>query len=201
MVYEFNNLKKLVLASASPRRIELLAQVGIAPDVVDPSAIIENQEGNERPSQMVARLSESKAVEVAKRHPSSFVLAADTAVAVGRRVLGKPINAEQAREFLVILSGRRHKVLTGVALVTPVGKTVKRIVTTSVKFKRLSPRDFDNYLELREWRGKAGGYAIQGHAGAFACSISGSYTNIVGLPLCETVNMLLGNGFCYQNGK
>ena len=201
MVNEFNDTKKLVLASASPRRIELLAQVGIAPDVVEASTILETPKANETPSEMVGRLSQLKAIDVAKRHPCSFVLAADTTVAVGRRVLGKPANKKQAREFLRILSGRRHKVLTGVALVTPIGNIIKRIVVTSVRFKRLSHQEFERHIELGEWRGKAGGYAIQGYAEAFACHINGSYSNIVGLPLFETVNLLLGNGFVNQNDK
>jgi septum formation protein len=187
--------QRLVLASASPRRQELLAQVGIAPDAVSPADIDETPARGELPAALARRLADAKAVVAAKRHPGDWILAADTVVAVGRRILGKPEDEAEARRFLRLLSGRRHKVVGGIAVVAPDGARRTRLVTTAVTFKRLEQGEIDRYLASGEWRGKAGGYAIQGRAGAFVRAIGGSYFNVVGLPLYETLALLRGSGF------
>lgn len=185
---------KLVLASASPRRIELLAQIGITPDLVDPADIDETPLAGELPSRLAQRLSTSKAAVVAQRHPDSVVLAADTVVAVGRRLLEKPADEAEARRFLALLSGRNHRVFTGVAVVSA-GRTSSRVVDTRVSFKVLSDAEINSYVESGEWRGKAGGYGIQGLAGAFISRIVGSHPAVMGLPLFETSNLLKGTGW------
>lgn len=185
----------LVLASASPRRLELLRQVGIVPDRVDAGAIDENPRRGELPPALAQRLAAAKARAVAERHPGAYVLAADTVVACGRRSLPKPADAAEADRFLVLLSGRKHRVLGGVALVTPEGRVVERLVTTAVTFKRLGDAERAGYLASGEWRDKAGGYAIQGQAALFVRMLAGSYSNVVGLPLFETAQMLRGNGY------
>ena len=187
--------QRLVLASASPRRQELLAQVGITPDAVSPADIDETPARGELPAALARRLADAKAVVAAKRHPGDWILAADTVVAVGRRILGKPEDEAEARRFLRLLSGRRHKVVGGIAVVAPDGARRTRLVTTAVTFKRLEQGEIDRYLASGEWRGKAGGYAIQGRAGAFVRAIGGSYFNVVGLPLYETLALLRGSGF------
>lgn len=185
----------LVLASASPRRKDLLAQAGLAPDLISPADIDETQLPNEIPRDLAARLAVGKAEVVAREHPNAFVLAADTVVAMGRRVLGKPVDEAQARSFLTKLSGRRHSVIGGICLIAPGGECRHQTIVTKVKFKRLTPRDIDSYIATNEWQGKAGGYAIQGRAGTFVPWISGSYTNVVGLSLSDIVNMLAGAGY------
>jgi len=185
----------LVLASASPRRLELLRQVGIVPDKVDPADIDETPAKGELPPGHVLRLAEAKARAVAPRHPGAFVLAADTVVACGRRILPKPEDAASARACLALLSGRRHRVYGGVALLTPDGALGLRRVVSQVAFKRLSAAEVDDYLASREWQGNAGGYAIQGRAAALIPWLSGSYSNVVGLPLHETVQLLAGRGY------
>jgi septum formation protein len=185
----------LVLASASPRRLELLRQVGLVPDLVDPAAIDEHPRRGELPPALAKRLAAEKARSVARRHPGAFILAADTVVACGRRILPKAEDRRQAAECLALLSGRRHRVLGGVAVVAPDGRVLERLVTTSVAFKRLEEAERDSYLASGEWRGKAGGYAIQGRAALFVRQITGSYSNVVGLPLFETAQMLRGLGY------
>jgi len=185
----------LVLASASPRRLDLLQQVGIVPDLVDPAEIDERPTKGELPAKHAMRLAEEKARTVAQRHPGSFVLAADTVVACGRRILPKAEDAQTARACLMLLSGRRHRVYGGVAVVTPSGKVVLRRVVSQVMFKRLSDTELSAYVRSGDWLGKAGGYAIQGKAAALISWISGSYSNVVGLPLYETVHLLAGQGF------
>lgn len=185
----------LVLASASPRRLDLLAQVGLPPDVVDPAEIEERPRRDETAARHALRLAEEKAQAVAARHPGAFVLGADTVVACGRRILPKATTAGEARRCLELLSGRRHRVHGGIALVTPAGRLVSRRVETAVAFKRLTPDEIDGYLAAGEWRGKAGGYAIQGIAARFVRQIGGSYSNVVGLPLFETVGLLAGQGY------
>ncbi len=182
---------KLILASASPRRAELLAQIGVVPDAVIPADIDETPLKAELPRVYVARIALAKAHAV---QADGLILAADTTVAVGRRILGKPNDAAEATKFLLLLSGRRHKVITSVALRLN-DRIWQRSVETSVKFKRLSDAELSAYLRSMEWQGKAGGYAIQGIGGAFIPSINGSYTNVVGLPLTETANMLMGAGY------
>jgi septum formation protein len=188
----------LVLASASPRRLVLLRQLGIVPDRVDPADIDETPAPRELPSGHVVRLAEAKARAVQPRHPGAFILAADTVVACGRRILPKTEDETAARACLTLLSGRCHRVYGGVALMTPAGETAIRRVVTQVAFKRLSQTELDAYLATGEWRGKAGGYAIQGCAAAFIPWIAGSYSNVVGLPLSETAQLLAGRGYRFR---
>lgn len=185
---------RLILASASPRRLQLLQQVGLEPDAVDPAEIDETPLRHEEPRAYARRVAAAKAAAVATRHPHDLVLAADTVVALGRRILPKAENEAEARFCLQSLSGRRHRVLGAVAAVAPGARTGERLVETLVRFKRLSPAEVDGYLASGEWRGKAGGYAIQGRAAAFVPWINGSYANVVGLPLVETLALLRGLG-------
>lgn len=196
--------QRLVLASASPRRLDLLRQIGLVPDAVDPADIDESPLPRELPPQHAARLALAKARAVAERHPDAFVLAADTVVACGRRILPKAETESQARACLALLSGRRHRVLGGVVLLAPDSapkpasgliKPVERLVRTDVTFKPLSHEETESYLASGEWHGKAGGYAIQGRAAAYVRWIGGSYSNVVGLPLFEVAGMLRGAGF------
>ena len=185
----------LVLASASPRRLDLLRQIGLIPDLVEPADIDETPRPRELPVALALRLACDKCLVVAARHPGAWVLGADTVVACGRRVLGKAGTADEARQFLALLSGRRHRVHGGVSIIDSDGTQQVRRITTTVSFKRLIASEIDRYIASDEWRGKAGGYAIQGMAGAFVTSVNGSYFNIVGLPLYETLNLLTGSGF------
>ena len=187
--------QRLVLASASPRRMDLLRQVGVTPDAVVAAEIDETPLKTETPRQTALRLALAKAAKVAEAHNDAYVLAADTIVAVGTRILPKVETPAQGRKCLELLSGRAHKVLTAVAVVAPDGRTVKRLVETRLHFKRLTSAEIDAYLRDGEGVGKAGGYAIQGKAGAFVMSIQGSYPAVVGLPLYETMNLLTGLGF------
>jgi septum formation protein len=184
----------LVLASASPRRIELLALIGITPDRIDPADIDETPERDETPSRLAVRLARTKAGVVSARSPGAVVLAADTVVAVGRRLLEKPADEAEAARFLTLLSGRNHRVFTGIAVAFG-DKITNRVVETRVSFKVLSPTEIRSYVEGGDWRGKAGGYGIQGPAGAFVTRIVGSYPAVMGLPLFETVNLLSGAGW------
>ncbi|PCI43302.1 MAG: septum formation protein Maf [Alphaproteobacteria bacterium] len=188
-------MPNLILASASPRRLDLLAQIGITPNQIIPAHIDENPHPDELPRHLSHRLAMEKAAAVARKQPKFYILAADTVVALGRRILGKASTIEEARKYLCLLSGRRHKVYSGISLITPQGKQISRVVTTTVIFKRLSSADLDHYLSHNEWQGKAGAYAIQGLAARFVKGINGSYSNVVGLPLYETANMLQGNGY------
>ncbi len=187
--------QRLVLASASPRRIDLLAQIALSPDEVDPAGIDETPLALELPARHALRLAEAKVRDVAQRHPGAFVLAADTVVACGRRILPKALDRETARRCLALLSGRRHRVHGGIALALPDGRVVSRRVETAVIFKRLDPAEIEDYLASGEWHGKAGGYAIQGLAARYVRGIVGSYSNVVGLPLFETASLLAGHGF------
>jgi septum formation protein len=192
---------RLVLASASPRRLALLEQVGIEPDALRPSSIDETPKKGEAPRTYAQRLARSKAMiarERLEREPElagAFILAADTAVAVSRSIIAKPEYLNEAAAALQTLSGRSHRVYTSLCLVTDKGAVKVRTVETRVRFKRLSREEIDAYLASGEWRGKAGGYAIQGIAGAFVQKIVGSYSNVVGLPLNEAVQLLAGEGF------
>ncbi len=185
----------LVLASASPRRAELLRQIGIVPDIIAPADVEERPGAKERPADHARRLAEAKADQIAPQHEGSFVLAADTVVALGRRILPKPADAAAARRSLTLLSGRRHRVLGAVVLVAPDGRRARRLVTTAVRFKRLDEGEIRAYLESGEWRDKAGAYAIQGRAAAFVPAVNGSYSNVVGLALAETAALLSGLGY------
>lgn len=183
---------RLILASASPRRLELLAQVGIVPDAVAPAEIDEAPLPRELPRPCALRLADAKAGAVWAA-PEDVVLAADTVVAVGRRMLGKPADAAEAARFLALLSGRRHRVISAVA-VRRGERSWSRAVETAVRFRRLDAGDVERYLASREWEGKAGGYAIQGRAGGFVPWIGGSYSNVVGLPLAEALSLLEAAG-------
>lgn len=192
---------KLILASASPRRLDLLAQIGIAPDTISPADIDESPLKAELPRYLAARLAEAKSRAVAADHAGAYVLGADTVVACGRRALPKAEDEAQARTCLMQLSGRRHRVYGGVCLITPDGAARTRIIMTAVHFKRLTAVELDRYLSSGEWQGKAGGYAIQGYAARFVKQINGSYSNVVGLPLYEVAQMLDGAGYAVESGK
>jgi septum formation protein len=185
----------LVLASASPRRLELLRQIGLVPDHVEPADLDETPHPGELPPGHVMRLAEAKARAAQPRHPEAFILAADTVVACGRRILPKAEDEATARVCLTLLSGRRHRVYGGIALLTPAGDLALRRVVSQVGFKRLSEQELAAYLASGEWHGKAGGYAIQGRAAALIPWITGSYSNVVGLPLYETAQLLAGRGY------
>jgi septum formation protein len=185
----------LVLASASPRRLALLAQIALPPDLVDPAELDETPLPCELPARHALRLAAAKASAVAGRHRGAFVLGADTVVACGRRILPQPADAEAARACLELLSGRKHRVHGGIALVTPDGRLATRHVESTVTFKRLARAEIEDYVAAGEGRGKAGGYAIQGLAARFVRALGGSYSNVVGLPLFETAQLLGGHGY------
>jgi septum formation protein len=187
-----NPARNLVLASASPRRLDLLWQIDYPPDLVDPAELDETPGPDETPPRHAERLAVEKARAVALRHPGAWVLGADTVVACGRRILPKAEDEATARRCLTLLSGRRHRVHGGVALIGPDGVTATRRVQSVVVFKRLTEIEIAWYLATGEWQGKAGGYAIQGLAARFVREIGGSYSNIVGLPLFETAQLLAG---------
>ena len=192
---------RLVLGSASPRRLALLAQIGVKPDAVLPAEIDETPRSREGSRALAERLAREKALASAAIAGKQadlvpcLTLAADTVVGVGRRVLPKCETHAEAEACLALLSGRGHRVFTGLALVTGSGAVRRRLVETRLKFKRLSRNEIEAYLASGEWRGKAGGYAIQGIAGAFVQRLVGSYSNVVGLPLAETAALLAGEGY------
>jgi len=186
--------QRLVLASASPRRLDLLRQIGLEPDEVLAPDVDETPYLRETPRQLAVRLALAKAGRVAPQHPQAFILAADTVVAVGRRILPKAETLGEERDCLALLSGRAHRVLTAIAVATPDGRLASRLVESRLHFKRLTTVEVEDYLVSREGHGKAGGYAIQGRAGAFVMSLQGSYSAVVGLPLYETWNLLSGLG-------
>ncbi|MBO1077692.1 Maf family nucleotide pyrophosphatase [Roseomonas haemaphysalidis] len=185
----------LVLASGSPRRVDLLARIGVTPDRILPADIDETPARDELPRLLAARLSRAKAAAVAPLAPDAVVLAADTVVGVGRRILPKAETEAEARQCLDLLSGRRHRVHTGVALALPDGRVLTRLVESVVTFQRLTAQQVDAYIAGGEWRGKAGGYTIQESAEAFVRFLSGSHSNVVGLPLYETAQLLRGIGW------
>lgn len=184
---------ELILASASPRRVELLAQIGVTPDQIIPADVDETPLANETPLAMARRLAADKARAIQADYPHACIIGADTIVCVGRRIMGKPNDEAQAREYLNLLSGRSHRVIGGLAVLSPMGNVIKA-VTTKVQFKRLSAEEINGYIASDEWNGKAGAYAIQGRAGAFVKSISGSYANVVGLSLHDVAGALKGCG-------
>ena len=186
---------KLVLASASPRRLDLLARIGVTPDAVVPAEIDERVPQGELPRVHAQRLAVEKAVAVAALEPDALILAADTVVAVGRRILPKVEDEATLRKCMALLSGRRHRVLTGVALALPGGGMRSRLVETMIAIKRLSADEIDFYAAHGEWRGKAGGYALQGYGEVYVRHLSGSYSNVVGLPLAETRHLLKSAGY------
>jgi septum formation protein len=186
---------RLILASASPRRLDLLARIGVEPDAVVPADVDESVLKGELPREHALRLAREKAEAVAVKEPGALVLAADTVVAVGRRILPKVEDEATLRACMRLLSGRRHRVLTGVALAVPGEAIRKRLVETMIAMKRLSPEEIDYYVSHGEWRGKAGGYALQGYGEVYVRHIAGSYSNVVGLPLAETRVMLKSAGY------
>ena len=192
---------ELILASASPRRLALLNQIGIEPEHLVPAHIDETPEKNELPRKLAQRLADQKAIAAQHKARSAgiagnaLVLAADTVVAVGRRILPKAETMEEASMCLHLLSGRNHRVYTAVTMLSVSGAIRRRLVETRLRFKRLSGREIESYLASAEWRDKAGGYAIQGIAGAFVVKLVGSYSAVVGLPLNETVSLLAGEGY------
>ena len=192
---------QLILASGSPRRLQLLQQAGIEPDTLSPVDIDETPQKGEAPRSLAKRLAREKAAQAlanidrSEELAGSYILAADTVVALGRRILPKAEMLDQASMCLRLLSGRSHRVYSGITLVTPGRAMRHRLVETRIRFKRLSREEMEAYLASGEWRGKAGGYAIQGLAGTFVVKLTGSYTNVVGLPLYETVALLVGEGY------
>lgn len=187
--------KDLILASASPRRVDLLQQIGIIPAQIIPADIDETPLSSEHPRDLAQRLALEKAQAIAKNNPNTFILAADTVVACGRRTLPKTETTDQARNCLKLLSGRRHHVYGGVCIITDQGKKITRLHDTIVKFKPLTDHDINTYINTGEWKGKAGGYAIQGFAAAYISFMQGSYSNVVGLSLYDTMQILRGNEF------
>jgi septum formation protein len=188
---------RLVLASASPRRLDLLSQIGLTPDAVDAADIDETIHRGETARRAALRLAGLKAAAGAARHPDAFVIGADTIVSVGGRKLGKPREREAAARMLGELSGRGHSVVTGVCVVAPGGRSASRLGEARLRFKRLGAPDLARLLDGEEWRGAAGGYRIQGLAGACVVSLTGSYTSVVGLPLYETTCLLAGLGYSF----
>jgi septum formation protein len=184
----------VILASASPRRLELLARLGITPDAIDPADIDETSLKDELPIPYARRIAAEKALIVAARHPGAIVISADTVVGVGRRILPKAETGDEARVCLTLISGRRHRVHSAVAVVDTTGKLRERLSTSILAFKRLSEAEIAAYLASQEWHGKAGGYAIQGRAEAFVRHLSGSHSGVMGLPLYETRALLIASG-------
>ena len=188
-------MSRLILASASPRRVDLLAQIGVVADAIDPADIDETPHKAEQPRAYAARMAAEKAAAVAARHPGALVLAGDTVVACGRRILPKAEDEDTARDCLALLSGRRHHVWSAVTLVGSDGVARNKISNSIVTFKRLTTMEIALYLATREWHGKAGGYAIQGQAAGLIRALSGSPSGVVGLPLYETRALLLAAGY------
>ena len=187
--------QRLVLASASPRRLDLLRQIGLEPDAIEAAEVDESPLKDETPRLLATRLAAAKAQGVAVKHAGSHVLGADTVVALGRRVLPKAGDEAEVRACLELLSGRAHRVLTGVCAIGPDGRRVQRLVESRLHFKRLTPTEIDSYVRCGEGLGKAGGYGVQGRAGAFVIALQGSYSGVVGLPLYEVANLLSGLGY------
>jgi septum formation protein len=189
------NKPRLILASASPRRLDLLARIGVVPDAVTPAEIDESPRKAERPADYATRMADEKAAAVAAVAPGALIISADTVVAAGRRILPKAETEAEARACLELLSGRRHRVLSAVTVIDPEGRARRRLSNTIVAFKRFDRSELDAYLVSDEWRGKAGGYAIQGSAEALVRMISGSHSGVVGLPLFETRALLRSAGY------
>ena len=186
---------RLILASASPRRLDLLARIGVVPDAVLPADVDESVPKGELPREHALRLAREKAQAIAAQQPDALVLGADTVVAVGRRILPKVEDEATLRACMRLLSGRRHRVLTGVALLIPGQGIRERLVETMIAMKRLNDDEIDHYASHGEWRGKAGGYALQGYGEVYVRHIAGSYSNVVGLPLAETRVLLKSAGY------
>ncbi|MFM1983034.1 MAG: hypothetical protein RJB22_1753 [Pseudomonadota bacterium] len=189
---------RFILASASPRRLDLLARIGVVPSAVDPADCDETPGRGEVPTVYARRIAAEKAAHVAARHPGAVVLAADTVVAAGRRILGKANHAEEAQQFLRLLSGRRHRVHTAVTVIDAAGVARHRLSTSILLFKTLSPAEIQAYVASGEWQGKAGAYAVQGYAEAFVRRLSGSHSGVMGLPLFESRALLITAGVIPQ---
>jgi septum formation protein len=188
-------MMRLILASASPRRLDLLGQIAVVPDAVDPADVDETPRKAELPAVYAARVAAEKGAVVAARHPGALVLSGDTVVAVGRRILPKAESEAEARACLALLSGRRHRVLSAITLIDGEGQERHRLSDNIVIFKRLEQAEIDSYIASDEWRGKAGGYAIQGRAAGLIRTIQGSHSAIMGLPLYETRTLLKAAGY------
>lgn len=186
---------KLILASSSPRRVDLLAQIGVTPDQIIPADIDETPLKGEHPKKLALRLAIQKAQKIYERHQDCFVLGADTTVSCGQRLMDKPVDADDARRILNILSGRRHRVNGGICIITPSGKVISRLVETIVSSRHLTKQDIEEYIKGGDWEGKAGSYAIQGVASTFIKYIAGSYSNIIGLSLYDVSRMLESAGY------
>jgi septum formation protein len=189
------NNQALILASSSPRRLALLEQVHIIPDQIISPDIDETPEEGEIPKNLVKRLAIEKALMVSENNKDSFILAGDTIVVCGRKIIGKAENEKELKNHLRLLSGRRHKVLSGIAVVDPNGNVRSKVCETIIKFKRLTRKEVQEYIQSKEWENKAGGYGIQGYADCFIKFIRGSYSNVVGLPLYDTMQLLKSSGF------
>lgn len=187
--------QKLVLASASKGRLGLLEAAGLKPNIIAPMDVDETPFKNEKPEKLVVRLAQIKARAAAEKYPDAYIIAADTLGAVGSRIIGKAENEKQARAAFKLMSGRRHKVHSGLCVIGPDGRKSSKLVSTAVKLKRMTEDEISWYLASDEWRGKSGCYSIQGKGSLFMESINGSYSGVVGLPLCETFKMLVGLGF------
>lgn len=187
--------KDFILASASPRRLQLLKQIGIKCKQVIAADIDETPLHKESPKNLAKRLAEEKAKKVAQTNKDTFIIAADTVVACGNRILPKAEEEDQARTCLKLISGRRHHVYGGICVITDENKVISRVRDTTVKFKRLTHQEIEHYIQGKEWQGKAGGYAIQGLAAGYVESINGSYSNVVGLSLYDILQIMNGNGF------
>jgi septum formation protein len=190
-----NTKHKIILASASPRRVELLKNIGYAPDKIIPADIDETPLKAEKPVDYVQRIAEAKAKKIREIEQGHYIIAADTIACVGTRILGKPTDAEDAKRIMKLLSGRKHRVYTCVVVISPDGKMRKRNVCTFVKFKRITSDELNQYIATNYWQGKAGAYGLQEDVGGFVISISGSFSSVVGLPLYETKCLLSGLGF------
>ena len=186
---------KLILASSSPQRKKLLETIGISPDEIVPANIDETPLKREKPKDFAIRMAREKAFSVAKENLNNFILSGDTIVATGQRIIGKPSSKNEAKQFLKLLSGRRHRVLSAFTLIKPDYSEITKVVVSRVKFSRLSDKELNEYLDTNEWQGKAGGYAIQGRASAFVPWISGSYTGVMGFPMNEIKNSLISSGW------
>ena len=186
---------KLILASSSPQRKKLLETIGISPDEIVPANIDETPLKREKPKDFAIRMAREKAFSVAKENLNNFILSGDTIVTTGQRIIGKPSSKNEAKQFLKLLSGRRHRVLSAFTLIKPDYSEVTKVVVSRVKFSRLSDKELNEYLDTNEWQGKAGGYAIQGRASAFVPWISGSYTGVMGFPMNEIKNLLKSSGW------
>ncbi len=190
-----NDKFSLILASASPRRLELLKQINILPDKIIPADIDETAFKHEKPQALAKRLSETKAQSIFEQNLNHFVLAADTVVSCGQQIMGKPDNEDMARQYLKKLSGRRHQVYGGITLITPSNSMINRLCKTLVQFKPLSDQEIEAYIQSKEWQGKAGGYGIQGSAAVFVKYMAGSYSNVVGLSLYDIMKILQCGGY------